>query len=323
MTSKPAIIFDASGWNRLLDDPNLDSLQAGLEAEFFVRLTGTNVSEITATPNSTRRTSLLHLCRTLADDHLFPYHWITNKLIASYSRDPNAFDWWNVLVEWPELEKELVRMEIFDDDLAKSQRNDHEGLGRDFKDLYTRGRDVLEEAFKHEPEARPANFADYLKTLQDAPGEFWKMGQSFYQGPAKEEPDEATIKKFIDICPPFRALIVAACIPQYEYWMRNLITSPKSYRAGAADIFSAVYLPYCSKFVTHDDRQLNALKPVALHRNLESVEVLSYQDSTTPLDWQPQVRKCLLTSIVPPEKNFPSPIPQRSLPTEDRACRNW
>lgn len=54
--------------------------------------------------------------------------------------------------------------------------------------------------------------------------------------------------------------------------------TPKSYRAGAADIFSAVYLPYCSKFVTHDDRQLNALRLVAIHGNLEGVEVLSYQE---------------------------------------------
>jgi hypothetical protein len=278
MASKPAIIFDASGWNRLLDDPNSDFLQAGLKAEFFVRLTGTNVAEIAATPNSIRRTSLLHLCRALADDYLFPYHWITNGLITSYSQDPSAFDWWNVPVEWPELQQEVMRMEIFDDNLAKSQRDDHHGLSQDFRDLYAGGRKILEEAFKHEPEARPANFGDYLKTLQDPPGEFWKKGQSFYRGPAKKELGEATIKRFADICPPFRALMVAACIPEYEHWMRNLITSAKSYRAGAADIFSAVYLPYCSKFVTHDDRQLNALRLVAIHGNLEGIEILSFQE---------------------------------------------
>lgn len=278
MISKPAIIFDASGCNRLLDDPDSDSLQTRLKAEFFVRVTGTNVAEIAATPNSTRRTSLLHLCRALADDYLFPYHWITNGLITSYDQDPDAFDWWNVPVEWPELQQELTRMKIFDDDLATSQRNDHMRLSRDFKDLYAGGREALEEAFRHEPEEHPQNFADYLKTLQCPPGEFWKKGQSFYRGPAKQEPDEATIKRFIALCPPFRALIVAACIPEYEYWMRNLIMTPKSYRAGAADIFSAVYLPYCSKFVTHDDRQLNALKLVAIHGNLEGVEVLSYQE---------------------------------------------
>lgn len=278
MNTKPSLIFDASGWNQLLDDPNSASLVAGLKAGFFVRVTGTNVAEIAATPNSTRRTSLLHLCRALADDYLFPYHWITNGLITSYSQDPNAFDWWSVPVEWPELQQELTRMEIFDDDLATSQRNNHRGLSRDFKGLYAGGREVLEEALKREPEERPANFADYLKTLQNPSGEFWKKGQSFYRGPAKEEPDEATIKRFIELCPPFRALIVAACIPEYEYWMRNLIMAPKSYRAGAADLFSAVYLPYCSKFVTHDDRQLNALRLVAIHAKPEGVEVLSYQE---------------------------------------------
>jgi hypothetical protein len=277
MITKPSIIFDTSGWNRLLNDPNLNSLVAGLKSGFFVRLTGTNISEIAATPSSSRRKSLLDLCQSSADDYLFPYHWITNDLITSYKQDPAAFDWWNVVVEWPELQQELVRMEIFDDGLAKSQKDDHQKLNQDFKNLYAGGRTVIEEAFKHEMGARPANFGDYLKMLKDPPGEFWKMGQSFYPSSSKEESDDLTINKFIEVCPPFRALVIAACIPEYEYWIRSL-TAPTSYRAGAADIFSAVYLPYCSKFVTHDDRQLNALRLVSVHGSLEGAEVLSYKE---------------------------------------------
>jgi hypothetical protein len=181
-------------------------------------------------------------------------------------------------VECPRLQQEVMRMEIFDDDLAKSQKTDQHGLNQKFKGLYAEGRRALEEAFKNEPGARPANFGEYLKTLQDAPGEFWKKGHSFYEGPANHEPDEATIRRFITLCPPFRALVVASCIPEYEYWIRDLITSSQSYRAGAADLFSAVYLAYCSRFVTNDDRQLNALKLVSVFGDLGGTEVLSYKE---------------------------------------------
>jgi hypothetical protein len=92
MGAKPSIIFDTSGWNQFLQEPSLDSLVAGLKAGFFIRLTGTNIEEMAATQDSRLRKSLLHLCRGLADDYLSPYHWITNELIASYSKDPNLFD---------------------------------------------------------------------------------------------------------------------------------------------------------------------------------------------------------------------------------------
>src|SRR6201999_2670152 len=124
--------------------PNLNSLVEALKASFFVRLTGTNVSEIAATPDSKRRTSLLDLCRTLADDYLSPYHWITNNLIAAYKLDPVVFDWWNVPAESPELQEELMRIETFDDVLAQAQRKDHKNLNQNFKRLFTTGRKALE-----------------------------------------------------------------------------------------------------------------------------------------------------------------------------------
>jgi len=68
-----------------------------------------------------------------------------------------------------------------------------------------------------------------------------------------------------------------AYVPEYEHWVRELQTS-ESYRAGANDLFSAVYLCYCKRFVTHDECQLNALSLVCAESNLKDVEVLSYRE---------------------------------------------
>lgn len=293
MNQKPSVVFDTSGLNQLLKESDTLSLVRRLKAEYFIRLTGTNVAEIAATPNALRRDALLTLCRSLADDYLFPYHWITNALISRYEENPEIFDWWDVVVEWPELEQELIRMEIFDDLLAEAQKKDHDSLNQDFKNLYVPGRPLIEQAFRTEPEGRPANFRQYLQSLKDEPdGEFLKKAKSFYRGPAKREPDERSLKRFLAICPPFRALVIAACVPEYEYWMRNLSTNQESLRAGPADLFSAVYLPYALRFVTHDDRQLNALRLVATHGEIGQVQALSYDE----------LKKDLLSNTTRPAK---------------------
>ena len=246
----------------------------GLKDDFFVRITATNISEIAATPNEPVRKSLLSLCQSVADDCLYPPHWITNALIQSFEQNPTSFDWWNVPAEWPELQEKLAHAEFFDNDLARAQCADLRSKEQDFRNLYGSGRAPIEEAFSQNPGERPANFHGYLGMI---PGELLKKGQSFYHAAVNREPNEKVIAQLLDVCPPLRALIYMAYVPEYEYWIRNLQTS-ESYRAGANDLFSAVYLCYCNRFVTHDERQLNGLRLVSVESDVKDVEVLSYRE---------------------------------------------
>src|ERR1043166_7985290 len=78
----------------------------------------------------------------------------------------------------------------------------------------------------------------------------------------------------------------------------GLIFAQVSGRQSDAIVYSYgfTHLPYCSKFVTHDDRQLNALRLVVIHGDLQDVEVLSYQEFHDGLILT--TRRCMI---------FPSP----------------
>ena len=274
MTPKPSVIFDTSSWNQLLKDPQSSSVASSIKNGFFIRVTATSVLEIAATPQAALRKELLSLCRSMVDDCLHPPNWITDALICSFEQSQNTFDWWNVLIEWPELQQKLATPDFFDNEIAGVTRAELRGREQQFGDLFSLGRKPIEETFRQSEEERPKSFHEYLPVI---PEELLKKGQSFYSEATKREPPpKQVIARFIAVCPPFRALANMAFVPEYEYWIRNLHTS-ESCRAGANDLFSAVYLPYCNKFVTDDQRQLRALELVAVESDLKDVGVLSYK----------------------------------------------
>jgi hypothetical protein len=63
-------------------------------------------------------------------------------------------------------------------------------------------------------------------------------------------------------CPPFKALLVALCVAQYDRCIRGE-RDPWIGKAGRNDMFSAVYLPYCQVYVTNDKGQSTALTKIA------------------------------------------------------------
>ena len=89
-------------------------------------------------------------------------------------------------------------------------------------------------------------------------------------------PAEAEVKDFVERCPPFKALLVALCFSQYDRCIRGE-REPSLGRAGRYDMFSAVYLAYCSAFVTRDEGQWKALTAVAELIGRETA-ILLYDD---------------------------------------------
>jgi hypothetical protein len=85
------------------------------------------------------------------------------------------------------------------------------------------------------------------------------------------------MQNFIDPCPPFRALIHAMLMSWYNLSVRD--DKCERFEAGRNDMFMAVHLPYCDKFVTAEvsGEQEKCLREVALVAGLET-EILSYDD---------------------------------------------
>ena len=99
------------------------------------------------------------------------------------------------------------------------------------------------------------------------------MGAGLYRKPTGVALDEAATRDFVDICPPFRALLIALCVAQHQRSIQN----PRQRSTGAFDLYASVYLPYCEQFVTADPGQEAALLHVASLAKL-TVEVRSYAD---------------------------------------------
>jgi hypothetical protein len=138
-------------------------------------------------------------------------------------------------------------------------------------------RPELEEVFKRHGEAPPPTFRKAIARLQSGGSLIWNMGKLLYDRAAETDASEATIKQFMDVCPPFRALIYAMLMSWYELAVRD--DKGENFEAGRNYMFMAVHLPYCDKFVTAEKyrEQEKCLREVAFVAGLET-EILSYDD---------------------------------------------
>jgi hypothetical protein len=58
--------------------------------------------------------------------------------------------------------------------------------------------------------------------LQSGEGRLiWGMGKLLYDRAAETDASEATIRQFMDVCPPFRALIYAMLMSWYDLGVRD------------------------------------------------------------------------------------------------------
>jgi hypothetical protein len=101
-------------------------------------------------------------------------------------------------------------------------------------------------------------------------------GKWLYDRGAETDASESAVKQFMNMCPPFRALIYAMLMSWYNFGVRNPNTGQR-FNAGANDQFMSIYLPYCDKFVTADEEQEKSLRELAHVTGVET-EVLSYDD---------------------------------------------
>jgi len=264
MSSKPRIIFDTSALNALVDDVDSGALTGGIKEGFFVRITALNAMEITAASDDKRKETLLLLCSRFEQtgDAIREHNWIISTLIRAYQSNPSQFGWKGLDVRYRVLERELFTMEAFTQQIGKEQRDDARSRQRNFNWELSKARPVFDKYFAKYPNDRPETFADFLDSQQKPDGAFWFFARILCRKEATIVANESTLSSFIEACPPFRALVLAHCLAQYQRSVKDLKVGP-SYNAGAFDLYASVYLPYCDQFVTNDSNQRNALQEIA------------------------------------------------------------
>jgi len=262
MPSRRKLIFDTSAINALADDPDSAAITASLGAGYRVGITETVISEVIADPDVARRTGRFDLMKRLlgAGNCLMPFNWIIEEQAKSYVRGPSAYEWKRLDVRLRMGEEEIVRQEFIhslSDETLLNQRDWENG----FKAIFENARPAFQRIFEDEAGPRPS-LQKVTSILLGDGGAHLSIGSTLVEAASGARLEEAQVKDFIERCPPFKALLVALCVAQYDRCVRGE-GEPSLGKAGRNDMFSAVYLSYCGIFVTNDRGQCKALTAVA------------------------------------------------------------
>ena len=278
----PIVSFDTSSHNRLVGDgPLSEPVLAGLKSGLSFRFVGLSIDEMVATADPAKRAALFAYCSRIQDglsECIYPHNELIKRMVVEHHKNPAAFDWKTVDVKAREYERAIRTRELVDDEaLSAAQRADLKARRKEYEDMWAGLRPELEAVFKKHGEAPPPTFRDGVARMQSGGNLMWHMGKLLYDRAAETDASEATIKEFMKACPPFRALIYAMLLSWYDRAVRD--EKGEKFEAGRNDLFMAVHLPYCDKFVTAEKygEQERCLLEVAFVAGLET-EILSYDD---------------------------------------------
>lgn len=275
--SPPRIAFDTSALNaiakaRAFSEHHIKALQCG----FDVWLTAMSVDELVATTDADAREMLIACCqRLLASGRcVWPPHEIISLLVSAHARNSGSFDWRQIDIRARIYERAIIDRN-FTDELCVQQLNHQRQAEREFMKYWEVLRPTLDGVLAKNPAARPTTYRQAVEIAQSAkPKLLWGIGRELYHRASGKAPCDAAIATFLDVCPPFRAV----CYGLFGSWY-DVALAPVVYRklAGRNDQMMSVYLPYCSRFVTQDRKQLERLRDIAAEAKLEC-EVLSCKD---------------------------------------------
>lgn len=281
MSSKPTIIFDTSVLNKFVKEKDSTPVFCGVLSGYTVRITAMTVEEFAATPEVELRRSLFQMCRRLL---AAGYATIIEQptrilelLIQLNAKNGSAFDWIQVPVRSENLEKDVYNDALIEDEeLAKQQRMEILSTQKALEKIYERQRGEIEDMIKKGFDKRPGSFKEHLALIQMPGGAFWRFVGEYYESDSKNVPDEATLRQFLNACPPFRAFFLALALKWYDKCIRPL-QLPSTFKIKRNDLMFAVYLPYCDQFITADQGQRDSLSQVAQAANLP-LQIRSYSD---------------------------------------------
>jgi hypothetical protein len=263
---RPLLGFDTSGINALhRAGLGVGPLLAGLDAAYAIRLNGTAMDEVVAHSNREERERLRKLCRRLLangeGDILLPFHEITTRLALAFESG-RQFDWTGVDVRSPEYLHFVFGEDSSNyEDISAEQRASAIEAAEQFERVFLNPRPIFQELRQTHKESWPKSALELARMLQRPGGAYWNFAMGLYTRATGKSIVEERIRVFVRECPPFRALLAALMVAQYDRAIRE--DSPPKF-AGRNDLFMAGYLPYCDEFISNDDPQQTALREVAL-----------------------------------------------------------
>lgn len=287
MSQRQILGLDTSVLNRLAKDTDQEPLIAGILSSYAIRIPGMSWEEAVAARKPEVRKKLNDICRRLLSVGMciMPANWLADHHIKLFHANPQQYSWLKVNARATFIEDEIQRPESLDDAaLVEKQATELRRLQDEFESAFPRsGRKT----------GIPSKFGDWLVESQAEGGSFWNTARGLYMAAFRSNPttetaevlahppDEATLKTFLDACPPVRAMVYALELTHYDRSLRPVNRGP-AYKAKRNDQMMAVFLPYCDQFLTDDGDQLKCLREVASSAGIP-VNVRSYDDFCSSL----------------------------------------
>lgn len=278
----PIVSFDTSTHNALVNDSaRAEVVLAALRSGLYFRFVSLSIDEMVATADSTKRAALFTYCARIQaglSECIYPHNELTTRMVVEHHKNPAAFNWKTLDVKAREYEQGIRNRELVaDEELSAEQRADLKTRSREYEDMWASLNPELKEVFKKHGEAPPPTFREVIARMKAEGNLIWHLGKQLYDRAAGTDASEATIKEFMEVCPPFRAMIYAILLSWYDRAVRD--ENGEKFKAGRNDMFMAMHLPYCDKFVSAEKygEQERCLREVAFVAELET-EILSYDD---------------------------------------------
>jgi hypothetical protein len=268
--------------NRLVKDSDPVPFVAAILSSYAVCIPAMSYEEILATPEHDVRKKLHDMCRRLLGVGMCikSAHWVLDLHIRRFHDDPLSYSWRKVGVRATSIEDEIQRGEFVNDAvLVEEQAKELRRLQEEFKGWFQKS---------SRRTGKPSTFAEWLLESQAKGGSFWNTARILFEAAfganstidksvvLASPPDEATLKSFLDVCPPVRALVYALELTLYDRSVRPLHQGP-AYKAGRNDQMMSIFLPYCDQFLTNDRDQEKSLRETASKAGIPVV-VRSYND---------------------------------------------
>jgi len=253
--------FDTSAINAVHDDEERDEvLSRLLKFPNRIHITCVNIAEVVSTPVESRRHSLLLLLKQMSNGTnplMMP-----NKLIR---RATKAFAKRKLSLTVTITAEDSTFWWVMDDPASANGVRQvealqwKESLERPFIEAHRNARPAFQSLFSDPATPPPRSKAQLLRSFRQQDSAIYDFLKPFYKKETGRYLSRDTMSRMFEVLPMWPLYLAG-----WGHEMFTRAVRPSNYgirgKPGTLDLWCAIYLPLCERFVTNDDGQYLALR---------------------------------------------------------------
>ena len=278
--------FDTSALNALHDDADRDAIATGLVATSTVFISGLNIADVCAIGDAEKRLSLRSFLSRLSSNRapLQVPNLLLQELTLAYSRKEGYVRLSVGENEAPQYKAMLNCSPEMGEELRRGMRAWQKSFEQPFKDIFRRARAAFQKLFSNgrvkRPRSRSALIRHYCKDHEF----LLRYVGPIYRRLVGAELSLAALPELLSAVPSWVLYLGGWALSIFERDIRLEgygagRKGKAGKKPGTLDLWCAVYLPYCDRFVTKDPKQRRALRLLNVYDPRKPrTEVISYEE---------------------------------------------